>query len=289
MDQRIKIGDSLTVLKEFEPESIQTCVTSPPYWGIRSYLDAEDNAKASEIGMDAKPEEYIDRLVDVFREVRRTLKKDGTLWVNIGDTYASPPPGNKTPRHERSSGSLHSAPRSVGRTMSTVVGDLKEKDLVGIPWMLAFALRKDGWYLRADIIWNKLQSLPESVQDRPSKASEYIFLLSKSSKYHYDKASNEECQRSVWDIATKFEASTHTAVYPIELARRCIQLSTKPQDLVLDPFAGSGTTLAAAVEMDRRAIGIELNSKCLPEIQVNLDNADNYAWQASVSRSMLEF
>lgn len=272
----VLFGDALTQLRTLPEKLVQTCVTSPPYWALRDY-EAE-----GQIGLEETPEAFVDRLVEVFREVRRVLRDDGTLWINIGDTYASPPPGNKIPRHERSKGGLHTAPRAKGRIRNTVVGTLKDKDLVGTPWMLAFALRQDGWYLRADIIWDKLQNLPESVQDRPTKAHEYLFLLSKSRHYFYDRDVVPACTRSVWSILTNTKASEHTATYPIELPRRCILASTRKDDVVLDPFLGSGTTAAAAVELGRQWVGIELNPKCEPEIRENLEQAENWAHQAAI-------
>lgn len=282
----ILFGDALTELKTLDEESVQTCVTSPPYWGLRSYLDDSDPLKEYEIGCEPTPEAYVEKLVLVFREVRRVLRSDGTLWVNIGDTYASPPPGNKIDRVDRVNGGLHSAPRSKGRVMNTVVGDLKDKDLVGIPWMLALALRRDGWWLRADVIWNKLQNLPESVQDRPTKAHEYVFLFSKNARYVYDRMAVPEASRTVWDVVTKHQASQHTATYPIELPTRCILCSTKPNDVVLDPFAGSGTTLAAAVNLRRQYVGVELNRNCEPELQSMIDQASQYAHQAEAFDAM---
>lgn len=273
---RVLFGDALEQLRQLPSDLVQTCVTSPPYWAMRDY-QAE-----GQIGLEDTPEAYVERLVDVFREVRRVLRDDGTLWINIGDVYASPPPGNKIPRADRARGGLHSAPRAKGRILNTVVGNLKDKDLVGTPWMLALALRADGWYLRADIIWDKLQNLPESVQDRPTKAHEYILLFSKSRHYVYDREAVPSCSRSVWSIVTNAKASEHTATYPIELPRRCIQAASKPGDIVLDPFLGSGTTAAAAVELRRQWIGIELNSSCAPEIRGSVGDAEDFSDQRSL-------
>ncbi len=183
----IKQGNAIEALKTMPAQSINTCVTSPPYWGLRDYgVDGQ-------LGIEETPEEYVAKMVEVFREVKRVLRKDGTLWLNLGDSYASKPPGCSGV--SKSSG-LHGAQgdtkyrdtltRSVGTKRNTVVGNLKPKDLVGIPWMVAFALRADGWYLRSDCIWHKPNPMPESVTDRPTKAHEYIFLLSKSPKYYYD-------------------------------------------------------------------------------------------------------
>lgn len=165
-------GDALKTLKGFPDESIQCCVTSPPYWGLRDYgVDGQ-------LGLEKTPKEYVANMVEVFREVRRVLKKDGTCWVNLGDTYASAWACNR--RSQVGSGS----PRMEERMDR--LGGLKEKDLVGIPWRVAFALQEDGWYLRSDIIWHKPNPMPESVTDRPTKAHEYIFLLTKSERYFYD-------------------------------------------------------------------------------------------------------
>lgn len=272
---KVLFGNAVTMLRTLPEASIQTCVTSPPYWALRDYGADE------QIGLEDTPEAFVERLVEVFREVRRVLKDDGTLWINIGDTYASPPPGNKLPRNERSKGRLHTAPKSKGRIMNTVVGDLKDKDLVGTPWMLAFALRKDGWFLRADIVWDKLQNLPESVQDRPTKAHEYVFLLSKNRHYFYDREAMPLCTRTVWSILTNTKVSEHTATYPIELPRRCIQLASRRGDVVLDPFLGSGTTAAAAIELGRQWVGVELNPACEPEIRENIRIAEDWAHQAA--------
>ena len=175
----------MDTLKTLEPESAQTCVTSPPYFGLRSYIDDEHEDKALEIGLEPTPDEYVQKLVEVFREVRRVLKDDGVLWLNLGDSYAGG--GGHSPNAPSSatskSGKYGMALKEGGIKPK---GDVKAKDLVGIPWMVAFALRADGWYLRSDIIWHKPNPMPESVTDRPTKSHEYIFLLSKSERYFYD-------------------------------------------------------------------------------------------------------
>jgi DNA modification methylase len=187
---RLIQGDALTVLQTLPTESVHCVVTSPPYWGLRDY------GTPGQLGLEATPEEYVVKMVAVFREVKRVLRKDGTLWLNMGDSYASSPPGNTTEGVSAAS-TLHGVNGATGRyreTLSqsvqtkrnTVVGGLKPKDLVGIPWRLAFALQADGWYLRCDIIWSKPNPMPESVTDRPTKAHEYVFLLSKSARYYYD-------------------------------------------------------------------------------------------------------
>jgi len=174
-------------------------------------------------------------MVEVFREVKRVLKKDGTVWLNIGDSYASS--GGRQPE-----------------------GGLKYKDLVGIPWRVAFALQGDGWYLRSDIIWHKPNPMPESVKDRPTKSHEYIFLLTKSKKYYYDHEAIKG-KRSVWPINTKSYKGAHFATFPEEIPEVCIKAGTKLGDLVLDPFVGSGTTCAVASRLGRNSIGIELNEE----------------------------
>lgn len=191
---KIQNIDVLEGLKTLEDESVQCCVTSPPYWNLRDYKIA------GQVGLEKTPAEYIDKMVEIFREVKRVLKKDGTLWLNIGDSYAASSK-NRTPeqagRNSRLNGSLSSQEQSL-KQASKIVGGLKPKDLVGIPWMLAFALRADGWYLRSDIVWSKKNVMPESVTDRPTRAHEYIFLLSKSSRYYYDHESIKEV--AIWDV-----------------------------------------------------------------------------------------
>lgn len=183
---RILTGDNLATLKSIEAESVQCCVTSPPYFGLRSYLPTDHPFKSLEIGTEKTPAEYVAKLVAVFREVRRVLKKDGTLWLNLGDSYC----------HDSKCGGANggknytSAGGGCSRERKTI--GLKDKDLIGIPWMVAFALRDDGWYLRSDIIWNKPNPMPESVTDRPTRAHEYMFLITKSARYYYDKDAIKE-------------------------------------------------------------------------------------------------
>lgn len=171
---QILAGDCLETLKTLPAESVQCCVTSPPYWGLRDY------GHAGQIGQEATPEEFTAKLAEVFREVWRVLRKDGTLWVNMGDSYASKYACDR--RSQIGNGSPNDACARPNR----LSGVLKEKDLVGIPWRVAFALQADGWYLRRDIIWGKPNGMPESVTDRPVSAHEYVFLLSKSERYFYD-------------------------------------------------------------------------------------------------------
>lgn len=201
--------DSLKGLKQLDDNSINCCVTSPPYWGLRDY------GVEGQLGLESTPEEYVTKMVEVFREVKRVLRKDGTLWLNMGDCYASKPPGCDGVSY---SSGLHGAQgdtkyretlaKSVGTKRNTVVGNLKPKDLVGIPWMVAFALRADGWYLRQDIIWHKPNPMPESVTDRCTKAHEYIFLLSKSRKYYYDHEAIKEDAKP--ESEKRYKSTFHT-------------------------------------------------------------------------------
>lgn len=182
-------GDALSVLKTLDDESVNCCVTSPPYYNLRDYgVDGQ-------VGLESTPEEYIQKLVEIFREVRRVLKKDGTLWFNIGDSYAGSGKGASNYPDNAKKYKQGTNKGSVGSYLSkTVSSDCKPKDLIGIPWMLAFALRADGWYLRQDIIWHKPNPMPESVKDRCTKSHEYILLLSKSPRYYFDsEAIQEDC------------------------------------------------------------------------------------------------
>lgn len=258
-------GDVRQKLAELPDGMFQCCVTSPPYWGLRDY-DAD-----GQIGAETEVEEYVAHLVEVFSDVRRVLRDDGSLWLNIGDSYTS---GNRTWRDTDK--------KNRGRAMSyrppTPKG-LKPKDLVGVPWRVAFGLQADGWYLRADIIWNKPNCQPESVKDRPTRSHEYLFLLTKSEKYYYDAEAvmvpsngngGEKNRRTVWNIAggeTVWDVNTepykgaHFAVFPRALVRPCILAGSRHGSLVLDPFFGSGTTGEVCLELGRRCVGIELKSE----------------------------
>ena len=267
-------GDAAVLLRTLGADSVHCCVTSPPYFNLRDY------GASGQLGQEATPEEYIKRLVEVFREVRRVLRPDGTLWLNIGDSYTSG--GRKTRDFDK-----------------------KPKDLIGIPWMLAFALRSDGWYLRQDIIWHKPNAMPESVRDRCTKSHEYIFLLSKSERYHFDADAIREpfttpprtgirrsyrsgCvssfdmehghlkqsgnfaglplnpagrnKRDVWTISTSSFKGANFAVFPEKLVDPCIQAGCPQGGIVLDPFMGSGTTGVVAKRLGRRFIGIDINA-----------------------------
>ena len=329
-DFTLYVGDSLDVQRDLPAESVHCCVTSPPYWGLRDYgtgtwvggdADCDHTQRMArgdagiistdarlgninpmpvdtpigyaqtcgkcgatridqQLGLEPTPDEYVTNMVAVFREVRRVLRKDGTLWLNIGDSYANPSSGD----------------------------GVKPKDLVGIPWRLAFALQADGWYLRSDIIWSKPNPMPESVTDRPTKAHEYLFLLTRSPRYFYDadgireqaiegtdlgllrgrdagngdgkiawraqsiktrqeagvdsrtaNVSGQRNKRSVWEIATAPYPAAHFATFPPALVEPCVKAGCPEDGVVLDPFMGSGTTAQVARRLGRRSIGIELN------------------------------
>lgn len=285
---KIYCGDSLEVLKTFPDKSINCCVTSPPYWGLRDY------GVVGQLGLEPTPEEYVNRMVEIFREAKRVLRDDGTLWLNLGDSYA----GGGFGGHPDNKAAKGIAGKPVNK-----VPNLKPKDLVGIPWRVAFALQADGWYLRSDIIWSKPNAMPESVKDRPTKAHEYIFLLSKSEKYYYDadaikepakwerwgdqtvikeqqgtakwikNKSKDELQqmkfknkRTVWQTPTRPFKGAHFAVFPPELIKPCILAGCPKDGIVLDPFMGSGTTAIVAKQNARNYVGIELNEQYAREI-----------------------
>jgi site-specific DNA-methyltransferase (cytosine-N4-specific) len=253
---RILTGDSREVLQELEPECVQCCVTSPPYWGLRDY------DHPAQIGAEPSPEQYVENLVNVFREVRRVLRNDGTLWLNVGDGYA------------RNGGVGKCGPNAkVGNTKKLIqkrnckvpdVWGLKDRDLMGLPWRVAFALQTDGWILRSRVVWIKKTAMPESVRNRPTNATEEVFLFSKQPGYFYDcdgvREESGANLRNYWRLGPDTGGKEHPAAFPRELLRRCLLLSTRPGDLVLDPFGGSGTTGVVAQEEDREAVLIELNS-----------------------------
>ena len=285
---KIEFGDCRETMRKWASQGVkaQTCVTSPPYYGLRDY------GHEGQIGLEETPEQYISAMVEVFRCVWDVLEDDGTLWLNIGDSYAG---NNSRASNNGRAGFGNAREKVVNRTGE----GLKTKDLIGIPWMLAFALRADGWYLRQDIIWHKPNPMPESVQDRCTKAHEYIFLLSKSQKYYYDadsikedavgekggaplKATNPEFRqgdsksvnsglshgwqptefrnkRSVWTVNPKPYSGAHFAVFPEELIEPCILAGAPVGGIVLDPFMGSGTTAQVSQNLGRQYIGCELN------------------------------
>jgi DNA modification methylase len=306
-DVRIWLGDALHCLESMPAAIAQTCVTSPPYWRLRDY------GADRQIGLEDSPDAYVARIVEVFRSVRRVLRDDGTLWLNLGDSYAADRGGSYQPAETLSGGtggvmpdgSITNRGRGDGYQPSrnAAAFGLKHKDLVGIPWRIAFALQADGWYLRSDIIWHKPNPMPESVMDRPTKSHEYVFLLSKSVRYYYDaeairesdsgrksgntarKVANGEAgqrpadhlgssvpwesdgtgrnARTVWTINTKPYTEAHFATFPVELPERCIKAGSRPGDTVLDPFMGSGTTAWVARHHGRQAIGCEINADYL--------------------------
>jgi site-specific DNA-methyltransferase (adenine-specific) len=248
-------GDAMVALKRLPDESVTCCITSPPYWGLRDY------GVKGQIGLEASVDAFIDSLVEVFEEVKRVLKKDGTLWLNIGDSYTS---GGRTWRAP----DKKNPARAMAVRPDTPDG-LKPKELIGVPWRLAFALQKKGWFLRSDIIWYKPNAHPESVKDRPTKAHEYIFLLTKSEKYYYDykavreresgTGKKERNKRTMWAVKTVGFPGAHFATFPSALIEPCIRAGTKPGDFVLDPFFGSGTVGEACNMLGRRYVGVELN------------------------------
>ncbi len=247
-------GDARQYLQTFEDGYFQCCITSPPYWGLRDY------GIEGQIGAEAELDAYISNLVNTFREVRRTLREDGTLWLNIGDSYTS---GNRTWRAT----DKKNPARAMSYRPPTPSG-LKPKDLVGVPWRLAFALQEDGWYLRSDIIWYKPNCQPESVKDRPTRSHEYVFLFSKSEQYLYNYEAVKEStnggnesrnRRTVWAINTQGFHEAHFAVFPPELVQVCLLAGSNPGSVVLDPFLGSGTVAEVCIEHNRKCVGIELN------------------------------
>jgi site-specific DNA-methyltransferase (cytosine-N4-specific) len=248
-DSALITGDSAAVLARLPDAIFQSCITSPPYWSLRDY-----NIRG-QIGLERSIDAYFEKLVAIFEQVRRVVRDDGTLWLNIGDSYTS---GNRTWRAPDKKNPV----RAMELRPPTPDG-LKAKDLIGVPWRLAFALQQAGWYLRADIIWNKPNCQPESVKDRPTRSHEYLFLFSKSERYQYDpdafRGPNDRNARTVWDINTFALREAHFATFPPALVQPCISLATKPGELVLDPFMGSGTTAVVAYELGRRFVGIELN------------------------------
>jgi DNA modification methylase len=308
-------GDALEVLRTLPDASVHCCVTSPPYYGLRDY------GNAAQIGLENTPQEYVARLVEVFREVYRVLRDNGTCWVNLGDSYGgnsvigrndTTPEALKRRAEKYGTGQLSGS--WVGNAGTRKADGTKSKDLLGIPWRVAFALQDDGWYLRSDIIWHKLNPMPESVTDRPTKAHEYVFLLTKSARYWYDAAAIVEASvdpaksaarynyaftgrpglvmpdgkeqqiapkgyrefretrnaRTVWSMSSTPYHGAHFAVMPPKLVQRCILAGCPEGGIVLDPFAGSGTTGDVARNAGRRAVLIELNAEYCELIQERL-------------------
>lgn len=293
---KIEFGDCRETMRRWAAHGIkaQTCVTSPPYFGLRDY------GHDGQIGLEETPEQYIAAMVEVFRCVRDVLADDGTLWLNIGDSYAAAG-GAQVQGTKQTKGSQAGAWN--GETRKPPAG-IKPKDLIGIPWMLAFALRADGWFLRQDIIWHKPNPMPESVRDRCTKAHEYIFLLSKSDRYFFDSEAMKEPavsekpagkkthkyvgtgdkknatkegllklsgvewetrnRRSVWTVATRPYKGAHFATFPPALIEPCILAGSRPGDIVLDCFMGSGTTASVALQHGRQYLGCELKPEYGP-------------------------
>lgn len=253
---RIIVGNALGILKTLPANTFRCCVTSPPYWGLRDY------GVDHQVGAEPDVTDYINNLCGIFEEVRRVLRPDGTLWLNIGDCYTS---GNRAWRApDRKNGA-----RAMGYRPPTPEG-LKPKDLVGLPWRVALALQECGWYLRSDIIWYKPNCQPESVRDRPTQAHEYLFLLTKSSSYYYDHEAIREPtddgkgvrhKRSVWAVNTAPFLMAHFATFPPELIKPCILAGTEKADLVLDPFFGAGTVGLVCRQYERAFVGTELKQE----------------------------
>jgi DNA modification methylase len=310
MSVEILHGDCRETLKTLPDRSVQCCVTSPPYFGLRDY------GHDGQIGLEESPDAFVQQMVAVFREVNRVLRDDGTLWLNLGDSYAGSGKGRNPDGTVHVSALLAKQGTSAGTVMGNVPSGLvpdgmKPKDLIGIPWRVAFALQADGWYLRQDIIWHKPNPMPESVTDRCTKAHEYIFLLSKSARYFYDaEAINEPAKpesaaryaydfggpakdavgkfgatrpsgsrdfsetrnrRSVWTVNTKPYKAAHFATFPPDLIRPCILAGCPTGGTVLDPFGGSGTTGQVAMEEGRNAILCELNADYVGLIRRRID------------------
>ena len=299
-------GDWLDKLKTLDAESVQCCVTSPPYWGLRDY------GVHGQLGLEKTPEEYVEKMVSGFREVKRVLRNDGTLWLNLGDTYSSSGAKGSGGQKGKQATNVGSYFEDIAKNGRSTPG-IEPKNLVGIPWRVAFALQSDGWYLRQDIIWHKPNPMPESVTDRCTKSHEYIFLLTKSARYYYDNEAIKEQaldesnkrysygykkhgftqnvgspidkrigtdktpeqfthlmgkrnRRSVWSINTHSYSEAHFATFPQEIPRTCILAGSKEGDTILDPFTGSGTTGEVALKLNRNFIGIELNEKYVNDL-----------------------
>ena len=257
----ILYGDCRDTLKQFD-EKARMCVTSPPYYGLRDYGGQE-----YQIGLEQSPEEYVKQLVEVFRGVRDNLTDDGTLWVNIGDGYYNYKSGTGEYAKQSFAKGRQDLPYNNPKRANKLKG-YKDKDLIGAPWLFAFAMRNDGWWLRQDIIWNKPNPMPESVRDRCTKSHEYIFLFSKSRDYYFDvdaikipTVDNTSLKRkkSVWDVKLKPYKEAHFATYPSELIEPCILAGSEKGDIILDPFMGSGTTAMVAKSLGRDYIGCDLH------------------------------
>ena len=306
-------GDCLSSMSNLPDKSVNCCVTSPPYYGLRDY------GVEGQAGLEATPEEYIANMVKVFAEVKRVLRDDGTLWLNIGDSYAGYH-GNKNKSYEDAPSNKGGYFESQRKSTANKHG-LKQKDLIGIPWMLAFSLRADGWYLRQDIIWAKPNPMPESVRDRCTKSHEYIFLFSKKPKYYFDNAAIAETlaesskkrlsqdvenqqgservpgktngamkavskgetrnKRSVWTVSTKPYKGAHFATFPPDLIKPCILAGCPTGGTVIDPFGGSGTVAGVAIKHGRKAIICELNDAYHELIPKRVESISGYKMEST--------
>jgi len=300
---KIICGDCLEVMKGIPDDVVQCCITSPPYWGLRDY------GIEGQLGLEKTPEEYVAKIVEIFREVRRILRKDGTVWLNLGDSYLAQQGAGFNEQRRFNDANLNIKVKRPSW--------LKPKDLCGIPWRVAFALQANGWWLRQDIIWSKPNPMPESVTDRCTKSHEYLFLLTKSAKYYYDadaireKADVEKQRsksvmatiavgntsigdrrinyekdrhiveyrnkRSVWTIPTQPYPQAHFATYPIKLVEPCILAGTKVGDIILDPFFGAGTTGLRAKELGRRYIGIDISAEYCKQAEERLKQEELFS------------
>ena len=314
---KLLIGDCRDRLADLPEGSVQTCITSPPYWGLRDYgVDGQ-------MGLEETPDDFLSAMVEVFRSVWRVLRDDGTLWVNMGDSYANTNGLSGTPADIDHGGTSFRGGRYEKQPCVGIPLGLKQKDLCGMPWRLAFALQSDGWYLRSDIIWSKPNPMPESVTDRPAKAHEYIFLLTKRPRYFYDadairepvkhpnvlhKSTHttpaqvaahfgnpptnlERCgtdangrnKRTVWEIPTQPYSEAHFATFPEALVVPCVLAGSREGDTVLDPFAGSGTTGKVSVELGREFIGVELNPEYADLAAKRITNPKKWSIPGAVS------
>lgn len=310
---RILVGDCIEMMQTLPDQSVHTCITSPPYFGLRDYgVDGQ-------IGLEASPREFIDNLVAVFREVRRVLRNDGTLWVNLGDSYASGGRGGGG-RYMAERGDSAWQGKGDATGWRSAPAGWKHKDLLGLPWRLAIALQDEGWYLRQDIIWHKPNPMPESIKDRCTKAHEYLFLLSKSPRYYFDQDAIREParaqaapesasrrnsfaretkytdgghgqtaqhragrddvdydetrnKRSVWTVATASFKGAHFATFPPDLIRPCVLAGSPRGGMVLDPFGGAGTTALVAMQEGRQSVICELNPEYAALARQRLDTA----------------
>lgn len=313
----ILLGDARLRLRELSDKSVQTCITSPPYWSLRDY------GHEDQIGQESSPQEFVRQLVGLFKEIHRVLKDEGTVWLNLGDTYAAHAGGNPNVAETLAGGKAglgdkfakRGRPSGYTPHRDAAAHGLKHKDLIGIPWRVAFALQEAGWYLRQDIVWHKPNPMPESVTDRCTKAHEYVFLLTKSERYYFDAEAiaepslhygtdsrsdkgniryqgkrtqgdaskngqqgfvtinEKKNKRSVWTINTRGFNGAHFAVMPEELVVPCVLAGSRPEDFVLDPFTGSGTTGSVALRLGRRFIGCELNPEYAEIARQRLDAA----------------